>query len=162
MKSTACQVYYLHDQFKNSLKPIILRRYAALMGLCVPAEGSESKGLWPGETSYMALGPPLSPEWSTLRRRTEDSVRHHQQVTDSTFQFIFCAHMMTDDLSWNLFFLQRGDCHGLPPTPKVHVSQDVWIYSHQKIKYVFSFNVMCKSTVKRLSCKLKTPKCNNQ
>uniref|UniRef100_A0A8C7UVU2 Mitogen-activated protein kinase kinase kinase kinase n=1 Tax=Oncorhynchus mykiss TaxID=8022 RepID=A0A8C7UVU2_ONCMY len=70
------------------LKPIILRRYAALMGLCVPAEGSESKGLWPGETSYMALGPPLSPEWSTLRRRTEDS---------------------------------RGDCHGLPPTPKVHM-----------------------------------------
>uniref|UniRef100_A0A8C8CGH7 non-specific serine/threonine protein kinase n=1 Tax=Oncorhynchus tshawytscha TaxID=74940 RepID=A0A8C8CGH7_ONCTS len=103
------------------LKPKILRRYAALMGLCVPAEGSESKGRWPGETSYMALGPPLSPEWSTLRRRTEDSVRHHQQVTDSTFQFIFCAHMMTDDLSWNLFFLQRGDCHGLPPTPKVHM-----------------------------------------
>uniref|UniRef100_A0A8C7UNJ6 Mitogen-activated protein kinase kinase kinase kinase n=1 Tax=Oncorhynchus mykiss TaxID=8022 RepID=A0A8C7UNJ6_ONCMY len=88
VKSTACHVYYLHDQFKNSLKPIILRRYAALMGLCVPAEGSESKGLWPGETSYMALGPPLSPEWSTLRRRTEDS---------------------------------RGDCHGLPPTPKVHM-----------------------------------------
>uniref|UniRef100_A0A8C8CMG0 Mitogen-activated protein kinase kinase kinase kinase n=1 Tax=Oncorhynchus tshawytscha TaxID=74940 RepID=A0A8C8CMG0_ONCTS len=72
----------------NSLKPKILRRYAALMGLCVPAEGSESKGRWPGETSYMALGPPLSPEWSTLRRRTEDS---------------------------------RGDCHGLPPTPKVHM-----------------------------------------
>uniref|UniRef100_A0A4W5K237 non-specific serine/threonine protein kinase n=1 Tax=Hucho hucho TaxID=62062 RepID=A0A4W5K237_9TELE len=24
-------------------------------------------------------------------------------------------------LSWNLFFLQRGDCHGLPPTPKVHM-----------------------------------------
>uniref|UniRef100_A0A8C8CEV4 Mitogen-activated protein kinase kinase kinase kinase n=1 Tax=Oncorhynchus tshawytscha TaxID=74940 RepID=A0A8C8CEV4_ONCTS len=71
-----------------SLKPKILRRYAALMGLCVPAEGSESKGRWPGETSYMALGPPLSPEWSTLRRRTEDS---------------------------------RGDCHGLPPTPKVHM-----------------------------------------
>uniref|UniRef100_A0A8C8CPG3 Mitogen-activated protein kinase kinase kinase kinase n=1 Tax=Oncorhynchus tshawytscha TaxID=74940 RepID=A0A8C8CPG3_ONCTS len=121
LKSTAFHVYYLHDQFKNSLKPKILRRYAALMGLCVPAEGSESKGRWPGETSYMALGPPLSPEWSTLRRRTEDSVRHHQQVTDSTFQFIFCAHMMTDDLSWNLFFLQRGDCHGLPPTPKVHM-----------------------------------------
>uniref|UniRef100_A0A673ZH19 Mitogen-activated protein kinase kinase kinase kinase n=1 Tax=Salmo trutta TaxID=8032 RepID=A0A673ZH19_SALTR len=72
----------------NSLKPIILRRYAALMGLCVPAEGSEPEGLWPGETPYMALGPPLSPEWSTLRRKTEDS---------------------------------RGDCHGLPPTPKVHM-----------------------------------------
>uniref|UniRef100_A0A673ZIP9 Mitogen-activated protein kinase kinase kinase kinase n=1 Tax=Salmo trutta TaxID=8032 RepID=A0A673ZIP9_SALTR len=70
------------------LKPIILRRYAALMGLCVPAEGSEPEGLWPGETPYMALGPPLSPEWSTLRRKTEDS---------------------------------RGDCHGLPPTPKVHM-----------------------------------------
>uniref|UniRef100_A0A673ZHC6 Mitogen-activated protein kinase kinase kinase kinase 6 n=1 Tax=Salmo trutta TaxID=8032 RepID=A0A673ZHC6_SALTR len=103
------------------LKPIILRRYAALMGLCVPAEGSEPEGLWPGETPYMALGPPLSPEWSTLRRKTEDSVRHHQQVTDNTFQLIFCAHIMTDYLSWNLFFLQRGDCHGLPPTPKVHM-----------------------------------------
>uniref|UniRef100_A0A8C7UQ88 Mitogen-activated protein kinase kinase kinase kinase n=1 Tax=Oncorhynchus mykiss TaxID=8022 RepID=A0A8C7UQ88_ONCMY len=78
----------VEEALLESLKPIILRRYAALMGLCVPAEGSESKGLWPGETSYMALGPPLSPEWSTLRRRTEDS---------------------------------RGDCHGLPPTPKVHM-----------------------------------------
>uniref|UniRef100_A0A8C7J9R9 Mitogen-activated protein kinase kinase kinase kinase n=1 Tax=Oncorhynchus kisutch TaxID=8019 RepID=A0A8C7J9R9_ONCKI len=76
------------DEKNSPLKPIILSRYAALMGLCVPAEGSESKGRWPGETSYMALGPPLSPEWSTLRRRTEDS---------------------------------RGDCHGLPPTPKVHM-----------------------------------------
>uniref|UniRef100_A0A673ZIH0 Mitogen-activated protein kinase kinase kinase kinase n=1 Tax=Salmo trutta TaxID=8032 RepID=A0A673ZIH0_SALTR len=38
------------------------------------------EGLWPGETPYMALGPPLSPEWSTLRRKTEDSVRHHQQM----------------------------------------------------------------------------------
>uniref|UniRef100_A0A8C7JD35 Mitogen-activated protein kinase kinase kinase kinase n=1 Tax=Oncorhynchus kisutch TaxID=8019 RepID=A0A8C7JD35_ONCKI len=78
----------VEEALLESLKPIILSRYAALMGLCVPAEGSESKGRWPGETSYMALGPPLSPEWSTLRRRTEDS---------------------------------RGDCHGLPPTPKVHM-----------------------------------------
>ncbi|XP_029476841.1 mitogen-activated protein kinase kinase kinase kinase 2-like isoform X2 [Oncorhynchus nerka] len=60
----------------------------SLSSNCSFEEGSESKGRWPGETSYMALGPPLSPEWSTLRRRTEDS---------------------------------RGDCHGLPPTPKVHM-----------------------------------------
>ncbi|MBN3304731.1 M4K2 kinase, partial [Amia calva] len=35
-----------------------------------------------------APDPPLSPEWATLRRKTEDS---------------------------------RADCHGLPPTPKVHM-----------------------------------------
>uniref|UniRef100_A0A673ZID3 Mitogen-activated protein kinase kinase kinase kinase n=1 Tax=Salmo trutta TaxID=8032 RepID=A0A673ZID3_SALTR len=70
----------VEEALLESLKPIILRRYAALMGLCVPAEGSEPEGLWPGETPYMALGPPLSPEWSTLRRKTEDSVRHHQQM----------------------------------------------------------------------------------
>uniref|UniRef100_A0A4W5LIK5 Mitogen-activated protein kinase kinase kinase kinase n=1 Tax=Hucho hucho TaxID=62062 RepID=A0A4W5LIK5_9TELE len=40
------------------------------------------------EQSSKAQQPPLSPEWSTLRRKTEDS---------------------------------RGDCHGLPPTPKVHM-----------------------------------------
>uniref|UniRef100_A0A674CXL7 Mitogen-activated protein kinase kinase kinase kinase n=1 Tax=Salmo trutta TaxID=8032 RepID=A0A674CXL7_SALTR len=42
----------------------------------------------PGKTAAKAQQPPLSPEWSTLRRKTEDS---------------------------------RGDCHGLPPTPKVHM-----------------------------------------
>ncbi|CDQ99385.1 unnamed protein product [Oncorhynchus mykiss] len=61
----------------------------SLSSNCSFEEGSESKGLWPGETSYMALGPPLSPEWSTLRRRTEDSVRHHQQHFSI---HILCTH----------------------------------------------------------------------
>ncbi|KAK6305676.1 hypothetical protein J4Q44_G00244560 [Coregonus suidteri] len=55
---------------------------------CSSEEGSEPEGRRLGETPCMAQGPPLSPEWSTLRRKTEDS---------------------------------RGDCHGLPPTPKVHM-----------------------------------------
>ncbi|XP_064205406.1 mitogen-activated protein kinase kinase kinase kinase 6 isoform X2 [Anguilla rostrata] len=41
---------------------------------------------WAGGSPSRA--PPLSPEWSTLRRQTEDS---------------------------------RAECHGLPPTPKVHM-----------------------------------------
>ncbi|XP_026176987.1 mitogen-activated protein kinase kinase kinase kinase 2 isoform X2 [Mastacembelus armatus] len=38
---------------------------------------------------------PLSPEWSTLRKKTEDSVSSLQA--------------------------SRADCHGLPPTPQVHM-----------------------------------------
>uniref|UniRef100_A0A8C8GD15 non-specific serine/threonine protein kinase n=1 Tax=Oncorhynchus tshawytscha TaxID=74940 RepID=A0A8C8GD15_ONCTS len=47
-----------------------------------------SSPLLPEKTAAKAQQPPLSPEWSTLRRKTEDS---------------------------------RGVCHGLPPTPKVHM-----------------------------------------
>ncbi|XP_029557424.1 mitogen-activated protein kinase kinase kinase kinase 2 [Salmo trutta] len=49
---------------------------------------TDGSGQRPGKTAAKAQQPPLSPEWSTLRRKTEDS---------------------------------RGDCHGLPPTPKVHM-----------------------------------------
>ncbi|XP_029526029.1 mitogen-activated protein kinase kinase kinase kinase 2-like isoform X2 [Oncorhynchus nerka] len=49
---------------------------------------AEGSGQRPEKTAAKAQQPPLSPEWSTLRRKTEDS---------------------------------RGDCHGLPPTPKVHM-----------------------------------------
>uniref|UniRef100_A0A8C7L4T3 Mitogen-activated protein kinase kinase kinase kinase n=1 Tax=Oncorhynchus kisutch TaxID=8019 RepID=A0A8C7L4T3_ONCKI len=48
----------------------------------------DEKNSSPEKTAAKAQQPPLSPEWSTLRRKTEDS---------------------------------RGDCHGLPPTPKVHM-----------------------------------------
>uniref|UniRef100_A0A8C7V0L5 Mitogen-activated protein kinase kinase kinase kinase n=1 Tax=Oncorhynchus mykiss TaxID=8022 RepID=A0A8C7V0L5_ONCMY len=49
---------------------------------------AEGSGQRPEKTAAKAQQPPLSPEWSTLGRKTEDS---------------------------------RGDCHGLPPTPKVHM-----------------------------------------
>uniref|UniRef100_A0A8C8G6P6 Mitogen-activated protein kinase kinase kinase kinase n=1 Tax=Oncorhynchus tshawytscha TaxID=74940 RepID=A0A8C8G6P6_ONCTS len=49
---------------------------------------AEGSGQRPEKTAAKAQQPPLSPEWSTLRRKTEDS---------------------------------RGVCHGLPPTPKVHM-----------------------------------------
>uniref|UniRef100_A0A8C7V833 Mitogen-activated protein kinase kinase kinase kinase n=1 Tax=Oncorhynchus mykiss TaxID=8022 RepID=A0A8C7V833_ONCMY len=42
------------------------------------------------------------------------------QVTDTPLKCISCAKMMTDN-SVEFVFLQRGDCHGLPPTPKVHM-----------------------------------------
>ncbi|KAK6316681.1 hypothetical protein J4Q44_G00120810 [Coregonus suidteri] len=51
-------------------------------------EGSEPERQRVGKTPSKAQQPPLAPEWSTLRRKTEDV---------------------------------RGDCHGLPPTPKVHM-----------------------------------------
>uniref|UniRef100_A0A8C8LW43 Mitogen-activated protein kinase kinase kinase kinase n=1 Tax=Oncorhynchus tshawytscha TaxID=74940 RepID=A0A8C8LW43_ONCTS len=57
-----------------------------------PSEGTlycaEGSGQRPEKTAAKAQQPPLSPEWSTLRRKTEDSV---------------------------------SVCHGLPPTPKVHM-----------------------------------------
>uniref|UniRef100_A0A8C7N978 Mitogen-activated protein kinase kinase kinase kinase 6 n=1 Tax=Oncorhynchus kisutch TaxID=8019 RepID=A0A8C7N978_ONCKI len=43
-----------------------------------------------------------------------------RQVTDTPLKCISCAKMMTDN-SVEFVFLQRGDCHGLPPTPKVHM-----------------------------------------
>uniref|UniRef100_A0A4W5LIP5 non-specific serine/threonine protein kinase n=1 Tax=Hucho hucho TaxID=62062 RepID=A0A4W5LIP5_9TELE len=42
------------------------------------------------------------------------------QVTDTPLECVSCAHMMTDNCV-EFVFLQRGDCHGLPPTPKVHM-----------------------------------------
>uniref|UniRef100_A0A674CYS1 Mitogen-activated protein kinase kinase kinase kinase 6 n=1 Tax=Salmo trutta TaxID=8032 RepID=A0A674CYS1_SALTR len=42
------------------------------------------------------------------------------QVTDTPLKCISCAKIMTDN-SVEFVFLQRGDCHGLPPTPKVHM-----------------------------------------
>uniref|UniRef100_A0A8C8GBY9 Non-specific serine/threonine protein kinase n=1 Tax=Oncorhynchus tshawytscha TaxID=74940 RepID=A0A8C8GBY9_ONCTS len=42
------------------------------------------------------------------------------QVTDTPLKCISCAKMMTDN-SVEFVFLQRGVCHGLPPTPKVHM-----------------------------------------
>ncbi|KAF3697484.1 Mitogen-activated protein kinase kinase kinase kinase 2 [Channa argus] len=56
---------------------------------CVPvgdAVTAEKKKV--PNASSQKRDPPLSPEWSTLRRKTEDS---------------------------------RADCHGLPPTPQVHM-----------------------------------------
>uniref|UniRef100_A0A4W5LIN7 Mitogen-activated protein kinase kinase kinase kinase n=1 Tax=Hucho hucho TaxID=62062 RepID=A0A4W5LIN7_9TELE len=43
-----------------------------------------------------------------------------RQVTDTPLECVSCAHMMTDNCV-EFVFLQRGDCHGLPPTPKVHM-----------------------------------------
>uniref|UniRef100_A0A674CYY7 Mitogen-activated protein kinase kinase kinase kinase 6 n=1 Tax=Salmo trutta TaxID=8032 RepID=A0A674CYY7_SALTR len=43
-----------------------------------------------------------------------------RQVTDTPLKCISCAKIMTDN-SVEFVFLQRGDCHGLPPTPKVHM-----------------------------------------
>uniref|UniRef100_A0A8C8LW32 Non-specific serine/threonine protein kinase n=1 Tax=Oncorhynchus tshawytscha TaxID=74940 RepID=A0A8C8LW32_ONCTS len=43
-----------------------------------------------------------------------------RQVTDTPLKCISCAKMMTDN-SVEFVFLQRGVCHGLPPTPKVHM-----------------------------------------
>uniref|UniRef100_A0A674CXZ7 Mitogen-activated protein kinase kinase kinase kinase 6 n=1 Tax=Salmo trutta TaxID=8032 RepID=A0A674CXZ7_SALTR len=40
--------------------------------------------------------------------------------TDTPLKCISCAKIMTDN-SVEFVFLQRGDCHGLPPTPKVHM-----------------------------------------
>uniref|UniRef100_A0A8C7KYD2 Mitogen-activated protein kinase kinase kinase kinase n=1 Tax=Oncorhynchus kisutch TaxID=8019 RepID=A0A8C7KYD2_ONCKI len=46
--------------------------------------------------------------------------KNSSQVTDTPLKCISCAKMMTDN-SVEFVFLQRGDCHGLPPTPKVHM-----------------------------------------
>ncbi|XP_036380775.1 mitogen-activated protein kinase kinase kinase kinase 6 isoform X2 [Megalops cyprinoides] len=50
--------------------------------------GAVCEKQWPGVSPSPPRAPPLSPEWSTLRRQAEDS---------------------------------RAECHGLPPTPKVHM-----------------------------------------
>ncbi|XP_048884921.1 mitogen-activated protein kinase kinase kinase kinase 2 isoform X3 [Brienomyrus brachyistius] len=55
---------------------------------CAPEGGVIQEEPKPGTVASLLRDTPLSPEWSTLRRKTEES---------------------------------RADCHGLPPTPQVHM-----------------------------------------
>uniref|UniRef100_A0A3B3T4K4 Mitogen-activated protein kinase kinase kinase kinase 2 n=1 Tax=Paramormyrops kingsleyae TaxID=1676925 RepID=A0A3B3T4K4_9TELE len=55
---------------------------------CAPEGGIIQEEPKPGTVASLLRDTPLSPEWSTLRRKTEES---------------------------------RADCHGLPPTPQVHM-----------------------------------------
>uniref|UniRef100_A0A674CZU5 Mitogen-activated protein kinase kinase kinase kinase 6 n=1 Tax=Salmo trutta TaxID=8032 RepID=A0A674CZU5_SALTR len=58
-----------------------------------------------------------NPVLQTSHTMDEITIR---QVTDTPLKCISCAKIMTDN-SVEFVFLQRGDCHGLPPTPKVHM-----------------------------------------
>uniref|UniRef100_A0A8D0CLI8 Mitogen-activated protein kinase kinase kinase kinase n=1 Tax=Scleropages formosus TaxID=113540 RepID=A0A8D0CLI8_SCLFO len=60
---------------------------------CAPVEGVIKDTEKPVTVTAPVRDHPLSPEWATLRRKTEES---------------------------------RADCHGLPPTPQVHVSMIIW------------------------------------